>query len=229
MAQILSYWMPFERSKLNLKQVQHTINKACQEANRRLNSVALLVVSKHKPIDALLPLLKEGHRLFGENRVQEASQKWPQIQNQYSNLELHLIGSLQTNKVKEAIELFDVIESVDRPRLVLELAKQWPNPKRRTQKIFIQVNTGHEPQKSGVLIEDLPALIEICRQHQLPLSGLMCIPPLSEDPSTHFRLLCDLAKEHRLSELSMGMSADFEKAIALGATIVRIGTALWQQ
>jgi hypothetical protein len=178
-------------------------------------------------MDAILPLLKEGHRLFGENRVQEASQKWPPIQNQYSDLELHLIGPLQTNKVKDAIELFDVIESVDRSRLVLELAKQWQNSKRRIKKIFIQVNTGHEPQKSGVLVEDLPALIELCRQHHLPLTGLMCIPPLQEDPSSHFQLLCDLAKEYNLSGLSMGMSADYEQAIAHGATIIRIGTALW--
>jgi pyridoxal phosphate enzyme (YggS family) len=221
--------MLFEKNKLRLNQLYRTIKKACQEAGRSPDVVGLLAVCKNQSVEAILPLLEAGHKLFGENRVQEAAGKWPFLRLNYPGLYLHLIGPLQTNKVKEALLLFDVIESIDRPRLVLALAKEWTNPSRRTCKLLIQVNTGHEPQKSGVLVDDLPTLIDLCRQHSLPLTGLMCIPPAQEDPAPHFQLLANLAKQHNLTDLSMGMSNDFPIAIAEGAIWVRIGTALFSK
>ncbi len=196
-------------------------------ASRSPASVSLLAVTKNKMAEAIVPLLDVGHRFFGENRVQEAAMKWPGLRQRYPDLRLHLIGSLQTNKAKQAIELFDVIETVDRLPLVLALAKGWGNPQRRTSKILIQVNTGREPQKSGVMPEGLPALIDACRATSLPLVGLMVIPPVKDDPAPHFQLLADLAHSNNLPDLSMGMSADYSIAIAHGATWVRVGKALW--
>lgn len=219
--------MRFEKNKVSLNQVYKTIREACQATGRSPHSVSLLAVSKNQTGEAILPLLKAGHRWFGENRVQEAAAKWPNLCQQYPDIRLHLIGPLQTNKVKQALELFDVIESVDRPKLVLALAKEWGNSTQITSKILIQVNTGREPQKSGVLREDLPALIDLCRTSSLPLTGLMSIPPADEDPTPHFQLLADLARDNNLSDLSMGMSGDYPIAIAHGATWVRIGKALW--
>jgi pyridoxal phosphate enzyme (YggS family) len=224
---MLSCWMLFEKSKQSLAIIKESIKRACEDAGRPPSSVSLLAVSKNQSPEAICPLLGVGQRWFGENRVQEAASKWPDLRAQYPDLRLHLIGPLQTNKVKQALTLFDVIETVDRPQLLEVLAKEWGNPFRRTTKVLIQVNTGREPQKSGVLEKDLPALIALCTTHALPLTGLMCIPPAHEDPAPHFRKLADLAQTHQLSELSMGMSADYEVAIAHGATWVRVGTALW--
>ncbi len=212
---------------MGLDQVCQTIRQACQVASRSPASVSLLAVTKNKMAEAIVPLLDVGHRFFGENRVQEAAMKWPGLRQRYPDLRLHLIGSLQTNKAKQAIELFDVIETVDRLPLVLALAKGWGNPQRRTSKILIQVNTGREPQKSGVMPEGLPALIDACRATSLPLVGLMVIPPVKDDPAPHFQLLADLAHSNNLPDLSMGMSADYSIAIAHGATWVRVGKALW--
>lgn len=219
--------MRFEKNKVALNQVYETIQQTCRTIGRLPHSVSLLAVSKNQSVEAILPLLKAGHRWFGENRVQEAAAKWPHLRQQYPDLRLHLIGSLQTNKVSQALEVFDVIESVDRPQLVLKLAKEWGNPKRITGKILIQINTGREPQKSGVLPENLSALIELCRSYSLPLTGLMSIPPVDGDPALHFQQLADFAQSHNLPDLSMGMSGDYPIAIAHGATWVRVGKALW--
>lgn len=210
-----------------LHQACETIKQACQATGRLPHTVSLLAVSKNQATQAILPLLKEGHRWFGENRVQEAATKWADLRPCYPDLRLHLTGSLQTNKTRQALEMFDVIESIDRPGLVLALAREWGNPKRITSKIIIQVNTGREPQKSGVLPENLPSLAGLCRASSLPLTGLMCIPPLDEDPAPHFEMLADLARSVDLPDLSMGMSRDYPIAIAHGATWVRIGKALW--
>lgn len=222
---MLLCWMPFGKNKTIIKAAYETVRQACQAAGRE--PVPILAVSKNQSVERIRPLLEAGHRWFGENRVQEATDKWPDLRLQYPDLRLHLIGPLQTNKVKQALKLFDVIESVDRPKLLLALVKEWKKEGRRTRKILIQVNTGCEPQKSGVLKEDLPALIDLCRFHALPLTGLMCIPPATEDPAHHFHLLAGLAHTHKLSDLSMGMSSDYPMAIAYGASWVRLGTAFW--
>lgn len=185
----------------------------------------LLVVSKTFPAPAIEPLLEAGQRLFGENRVQEAMEKWPRLKAKYPDIELHLIGPLQTNKVKEAIGLFNVIQTLDRPQLLealVKAGKTHPLPK-----FFIQVNTGREPQKAGVAPEDLPELLGLCQTHRLEPKGLMCIPPFDQDPEPHFALLAAQAKLYQLPELSMGMSHDFLQAIAQGATIVRVGSAIF--
>jgi pyridoxal phosphate enzyme (YggS family) len=217
--------MLFEKNKIIIETIYEAVRQACQAADRE--PVSILAVSKNRSIEQITPLLEAGHRWFGENRVQEATDKWSNLHPRYPDLRLHLIGSLQTNKVKQALKLFDVIESVDRPQLVLALSKEWKKRKQRTSKILIQVNTGREPQKSGVLSENLPALIDLCHIHALPLTGLMCIPPVDENPASHFQLLGTLAHTHKLSDLSMGMSSDYPVAIAHGASWVRLGTAFW--
>jgi len=217
--------MPFEKNKTVIQEVYETVDHACQAVDRK--PVPILAVSKNQSVERILPLLGAGHRWFGENRVQEAVNKWSSLRLRYPDLRLHLIGPLQTNKVKQALKLFDVIESVDRPQLVRALAKEWKNEERRTCKILIQVNTGRETQKSGVLIENLTDLIDLCRNHTLPLTGLMCIPPAAEDPAIHFQLLADLVHAHSLADLSMGMSSDYPVAIAYGASWVRLGKAFW--
>jgi len=219
--------MHFEKRNNPFRQVCETIKQTCQATGRPPYSVSLLAISKNQTREAILPLLNAGHRWFGENRVQEAATKWFDLRFRYPDLRLHLVGPLQTNKVRQALEIFDVIESVDRPRLVLALAKEWENPKRVTSKILIQVNTGRESQKSGTLPENLPALVDLCRTLSLPLTGLMAIPPVNEDPAPHFQTLATLAHNANLPDLSMGMSSDYPVAIAHGATWVRIGKALW--
>lgn len=220
--------MLFEKNKaMSLTHAYQTITQACQASGRLPHSVFLLAVTKNQPVEAILPLLQGGHRRFGENRVQEAAAKWPDLRQRFSDICLHLLGPLQTNKVKQALEMFDVIECVDRPQLVLALAKAWENPARRTTKILIQVNTGREPQKSGVLTENLASLIDLCRAHALPLTGLMTIPPFNEDPAPHFQLLASLGQSYHLPDLSMGMSNDYPTAISYGATWVRLGRGLW--
>jgi PLP dependent protein len=185
----------------------------------------LLAVSKTQPIEAIIPLLEAGHRRFGENRVQEAYQKWPLLKQQYSDVCLHLIGPLQTNKVRDALTLFDVIETVDRPKLAEMIAQHLP-PKKHL-KLLIQVNTGNELQKSGVPVSQFDSLYRRCKTLNLPIVGLMCLPPVHEAPLPHFQLLAALAKKYDLPYLSMGMSHDFPEAITCGTTWVRIGTALF--
>jgi len=196
-------------------------------AGRDAGAVELVAVSKTQPAEAVAAALALGQRLFGENRVQEAAQKFPALRERHPDLVLHLIGPLQTNKVKEAVALFDAIETLDRPRLAEALAAELARSGRRPR-CFVQVNTGEEPQKAGVAPGEADAFIEDCRGRLgLPVAGLMCIPPQDEEPALHFALLREIARRHDLPALSMGMSADFETAIRFGATHVRVGTALF--
>jgi pyridoxal phosphate enzyme (YggS family) len=188
--------------------------------------VTLVAVSKVQPEDRIEAALAEGLRVFGENRVQEAQGRWAARRANYPDLKLHLIGPLQSNKVEDAVALFDVIETVDRPKLVETLAKL-ARAGSKLPKLLIQVNTGEEEQKAGVAPRDLPALLDLCEARGLPIEGLMCIPPEDEEPAMHFALLAKLAQRHGLAMLSMGMSGDFETAIKFGATHVRVGSALF--
>lgn len=210
----------------NLKFLRDRIDKRSREWGRDPKAVNLLAVSKTQNLEKIIEALEAGLRFFGENRVQEASSHWKDLRQIYPDLRLHLIGPLQTNKVKEAVALFDGIETIDRPNLAEALQKEMIKQNRNLT-CFIQVNTGAEPQKSGVTIADIPALLTLCQEIGLSISGLMCIPPAQEPAGLHFALLRKLAKQNNLSELSMGMSGDFETAIQAGATIVRIGTALF--
>lgn len=210
----------------NRTNILQKISESLRYANRPADAAELLAVSKGQPLSTIEPLIKEGQRAFGENRVQEAADKFSTLRTTTPDLRLHLIGPLQTNKVKVALDLFDVIETVDRPNLVEALAKECA--KRGTQpELYIQVNTGDEPQKAGVAPQSLPALLTICHEADLKISGLMCIPPTHEAASIHFAFLAELAKRHNLQKLSMGMSGDFECALHHGSTEVRIGTALF--
>ena len=188
--------------------------------------VNLVAVSKTQPEERVRAALEAGHRLFGENKVQEAKERWLALKNEFPDIRLHFIGHLQTNKVRDAVALFDVIETVDSAKLAAALADEMKKQKSALP-CFVQVNTGEEPQKGGVIPADLPALLDECKKLGLNITGLMCIPPESEPPALHFALLKKLAARHGLKDLSMGMSADFEKAIPLGATYVRVGTALF--
>lgn len=210
-----------------LRLVKGEIALAAEAAGRRPNSVQLVAVSKTMPAAAIEDAIEAGQRVFGENRVQEAHGKWPALKALHPDIELHLIGPLQTNKVKEAVALFDVIETVDRPKLARALAEEMERSGKRPR-LFVQVNTGEEPQKAGIAPEETEAFVTLCRDtFGLSIDGLMCIPPFHEEPSLHFALLAKLAKEIGLEELSMGMSGDFERAIAFGATYVRVGTAIF--
>ena len=211
----------------HLAEVNRRIAEAAKAAGRRPADVTLVAVSKTHGPERVREVLEAGHRIFGENRVQEAQEKFPALKAAYPDLELHLIGPLQTNKARDAVALFDVIQSVDRERLAAVLAKEmeragkWPA-------CFIQVNTGEEAQKAGILPADLDAFVASCREaHKLPVVGLMCIPPVDEEPALHFALLAKMAKRNGLDKLSMGMSADYETAVRLGATHVRVGSALF--
>ena len=211
----------------NLTTVAATISKAEREAGRPPGSCALVAVSKTHPVPAIEAAIAAGQRLFGENRVQESAAKWPALKARFPDCRLHLIGPLQTNKVKEAVALFDMIETLDRPRLAAALAREMTRSGRRVP-CLIEINTGEEPQKAGVLPEAADAFIKSATQdHGLPILGLMCIPPAGEEPALHFALLREIAKRNGLAELSMGMSADFETAIRFGATLVRVGTAIF--
>ncbi|MBS0518248.1 MAG: YggS family pyridoxal phosphate-dependent enzyme [Proteobacteria bacterium] len=212
-----------------LAEVEAKIAQAARAAGRDPADITLVAVSKTHGPDRVRELLQAGHRVFGENRVQEAQEKFPALKAEYPDLQLHLIGPLQTNKAREAVALFDVIQSVDRDRLAATLAKEMARAGKRPE-CFIQVNTGEEPQKAGVLPADLDAFIAACREtHKLPVVGLMCIPPVDEEPALHFALLAKMAARHGLAKLSMGMSADYETAVRLGATHVRVGSALFGQ
>lgn len=214
----------------NLDEVRAKIAKACIRNKEQVcdaGDVNLIAVSKKQPIERIHQMLECGQRIFGENRVQEALERWSDLRPQYSDLQLHLIGPLQTNKAKDAVALFDVIQSVDRPKLVTALVKEMKKQGKEAMPCFVQVNTGAEEQKAGILPNDLPAFLKLCQDEGLNITGLMCIPPQAEPPALHFAFLKKLAQEHGLKDLSMGMSGDFEKAVPLGATYVRVGTALF--
>jgi pyridoxal phosphate enzyme (YggS family) len=211
----------------NLAAVRARIEAAARAAGRPADAVNLVAVSKTHPANSVRAALETGQRIFGENRVQEAIAKFPGLRGDYPDLTLHLIGPLQTNKVKDAVAHCDVIETVDRPRLAAALAREMERSGRHLP-CFIEVNTGEEPQKAGVLPTDADAFIADCRDRLgLPVVGLMCIPPEQEEPALHFALLREIARRNGLDQLSMGMSADFETAIRFGATHVRVGTAIF--
>ena len=200
--------------------------RAAKLAGRSADEVTLIAVSKTHRAEAIVPLLEAGQRAFGENRVQEAQAKWPGLREEFPDVQLHLIGQLQSNKAEEAVLLFDYIHSVDRPSLAAALAKAMDKQDRRPG-CFVQVNIGDEPQKGGCPVAELPALLDQCRAAGLPLEGLMCIPPAEVEPAPYFALLAKLARRHDVASLSMGMSGDYETAVTIGATHVRIGTALF--
>jgi hypothetical protein len=206
--------------------VEDRIAHACGIARRERSEVTLVAVSKTHPTDAIELLIEAGQRVFGENRVQEALAKWPDLRERYPRTELHLVGQLQSNKAEEAVALFDAIHSLDRPSLVTALARAMDKAGKRVP-CFVQVNIGAEPQKGGAAIAELPALLAGARAAGIPLAGLMCVPPLGIEPAPFFALLDKLARDHGLAGRSMGMSGDFETAIMLGATHVRVGTALF--
>jgi pyridoxal phosphate enzyme (YggS family) len=212
---------------VNLAALRQKIAAAAKAAHRDPDAIELVAVSKTHPAAAVEEALAAGQRLFGENRVQEAQAKYPALKARYPDLRLHLIGPLQTNKVKEAVALFDAIETVDRPRLAEALAKEMAR-QQRSLPCLIEINAGREPQKAGISPEDADAFIALCRARwKLDLRGLMCIPPEGQDPVPYFKLVAAIAARNSLSVLSMGMSADFEIAIAHGATLVRVGTAIF--
>jgi len=211
----------------NLRRVRAEIATAALEAGRTPEEIDLVAVGKTHPPPVLQAALDAGHRVFGENRVQEARAKWPPLKAAFPDLRLHLVGPLQSNKVRPALELFDVIESVDRLSLAQSLAREMVRSGRRPD-LLIQVNTGEEPQKHGVVPADADTFIRACMDDLgLPVRGLMCVPPLDKEPSLHFALLREIARRHGLAALSMGMSADFPVAIRFGATLVRVGTAIF--
>jgi len=209
-----------------LATVTAAIAKAARLAGRAPGEVTLIAVSKTHDVDAIRPLIAAGQRVFGENRVQEAEAKWPALRDETPDISLHLIGQLQSNKADEAVALFDAIHSVDRPSLVTALAKAMDKTGRRPD-CFVQVNIGDEPQKGGVAIRQLPDLLAQARDASLPVKGLMCIPPAEVEPAPYFALLAKLARDAGLGGLSMGMSGDYSTAVTLGATHVRVGTALF--
>lgn len=211
---------------MSLDDIQTRLAAAAARHNRNPDDLHLIAVSKVQPLDRVEAVLDQGHRVFGENRVQEAQGKWPDFRARYDGIELHLIGPLQTNKARAAMELFDVIHTVDRLKLARTLARL-AEETGACPDIFVQVNTGDESQKAGCALDDVDALITECRALNLPLKGLMCIPPVDEAPSLHFALLAKIAARHDLDGLSMGMSGDFEEAIAQGATHVRVGSAIF--
>ena len=210
-----------------LAHVRAEIARACRDAGRDIAEVTLVAVSKTFAAEAIEPVIAAGQRVFGENRVQEAKAKWPPLMAKHAGIELHLIGPLQSNKAKDAVALFDAIHSVDRASLCEALAKEIAKQGRRPT-LFVEINTGAEPQKAGVLPQDADAFLAACREkYGLTIAGLMCIPPLDEAPGPHFALTAKIAKRNGLKLLSMGMSADFATAIALGATHVRVGSAIF--
>ena len=211
----------------NIEAVQAKIAEAATDAGRDPAAVSLISVSKSHPGSAAAAALAAGHRVFGENRVQEAQEKWPPLKADYPDAVVHLIGPLQTNKTADAVALFDVIQTLDREKLARSLAKEIDRLGRAPD-LFVQINTGEEPQKAGVLPLEADSFIKKCRDEMgLPVVGLMCIPPIDENPALHFALLADMAARNGLDRLSMGMSADFETAVRLGATEVRVGTAIF--
>jgi PLP dependent protein len=213
-------------TNLRLAEIERKIAAAAKIAGRSPAKIKLIAVSKTRSVGDIEPLILSGQTCFGENRVQEAAAKWPELKAKYTGIELHLIGQLQSNKAAEAVALFDSIHSVDRPSLVIALGKAM-REQQRFIPCFIQINIGAEPQKGGAAIEDLPDLLALAREHNVPVAGLMCLPPADLEPAPFFALLAELAARHDLPALSMGMSDDFDTAIMLGATHIRVGTALF--
>ena len=211
---------------MGLSEIRARMDKACAAAGRAPGDVELIAVSKVQPEDRVASVLDQGHRIFGENRVQEAAGRWPAFQERYSGIILHLIGPLQSNKARQAMEMFQAIHSVDRPKIAQAIARL-AQEMGHCPDLFVQVNTGEEPQKAGVLPGDVDGFVAECHALDLPIKGLMCIPPVEEEPSLHFALLAKMAARSGLSGLSMGMSGDFERAIAQGATHVRVGSAIF--
>lgn len=211
---------------MSLQEIKNRIASAEQAAGRPEGAVKLIAVSKVQPNDRVEAVLEQGHRVFGENRVQEAAGKWPAFKERFSGVELHLIGPLQTNKARQAMELVDAIHSIDRPKLANSLARL-AQELGHCPDLFIQVNTGEEEQKAGVLPAEADGFIAECRALDLPVRGLMCIPPVEEEPALHFAMLAKIGARNGLDGLSMGMSGDFESAIRLGATHVRVGSAIF--
>ena len=210
-----------------LRTVQATIAKAEREARRQPGAVTLVAVSKTFAAEDIRPVIEAGQRVFGENRVQEAQGKWPALKQAFPDIELHLIGPLQSNKAREAVALFDVVETVDREKIAAEIAKEIAR-QGRAPRLYVQVNTGSEPQNAGIEPREAVAFVERCRAvHGLAVEGLMCIPPADENPGPHFALLEKLGKEAGVEKLSMGMSGDYETAVAFGATSVRVGSAIF--
>ncbi len=209
-----------------LEDVETNIARVCKASRRKRDEIALIAISKTHDAEAIEPLLKEGQRIFGENRVQEAQGKWPALKEQYGEVELHLVGQLQSNKADDAIALFDCIHSLDRPSLVKALAKAMEKAGKRVP-LFIQVNIGAEEQKGGCPIDEVPVLLAQAQEAGLPVVGLMCVPPFGIEAAPFFALLDKLARDNGLEQLSMGMSGDYETAIMLGATHIRVGTALF--
>ncbi len=209
-----------------LNDTKAAIARAATDCGRAPAAVTLVCVTKTFPGEDVVPLIEAGHRVFGENRVQEAMGKWPALRAKAPDIELHLIGPLQSNKTREAVETFDVIQSVDREKIAQALSEEIARSGKRP-KLFVQVNTGAEPQKAGVLPQEADAFLAMCRdKYGLTIEGLMCVPPVDEQAAPHFALLADIAKRNGLRELSMGMSSDYERAIQLGATYVRVGSAI---
>jgi pyridoxal phosphate enzyme (YggS family) len=215
-----------QNSTMSLSEIITRIHQAETQANRPTGSTQLIAVSKVQPNARVHQVLDQGHRLFGENKVQEAQGKWPDFRAEFPGTQVHLIGPLQTNKVKAAVSLFDAIHTVDRPKLARKLADEIQKQGKALD-LFIQVNTGEEPQKAGVLPAQADDFIQECLAMDLPVGGLMVIPPANEEPSLHFALLAKIAARNGLKNLSMGMSGDFERAVALGATHVRVGSAIF--
>lgn len=211
---------------MSLSEITARIRAEELRVGRAPGSVKLIAVSKVQPLERVEAVLQEGHRLFGENRVQEAASKWPAFREKYEDVQVHLLGPLQTNKLRQAMELFEAFHSVDRPKLAQGIARL-AQELGHCPDLFLQVNTGEEEQKAGVLPAQVDAFVAECRVLDLPVVGLMCIPPVEEEPTLHFALLRKIAQRNGVAGLSMGMSGDFEKAIAMGATHVRIGSAIF--
>lgn len=211
---------------MSLSEITARIDAACSAHGRDASDVTLIAVSKVQPNDRVAAVLEQGHRVFGENRVQEAAGKWPDFRTRYEGIELHIIGPLQTNKARQAMDLAQAIHTLDRPKLARTIARL-AQERGECPDLFIQVNTGEEAQKAGVLPAEADAFIAEARTLDLPVQGLMCIPPVDEEPSLHFALLAKIAERNGLQGLSMGMSGDFERAIALGATHIRVGSAIF--
>lgn len=211
----------------NLTRIIETIDELAKANDRSKGQVKLVAVSKTFSVEEIRPALESGQRIFGENRVQESLAKWPELRDCFSAIELHLIGPLQSNKVKEAVSLFDAIHTVDREKIARALAKEI-SVQQKPLKLFVQVNTGEEPQKAGILPGEAVAFVKRCIEfHKLDICGLMCIPPFDENPGPHFALLAELAEKAAVNDLSMGMSADFETAIQFGASYIRVGSAIF--
>lgn len=215
-----------ESAASRLAEVRANIERMCKPARRKPEDITLIAVSKTHPPEAIEPLLEAGHRVYSENRVQEAQEKWPALRERYPDVELHLIGQLQSNKAEDAVQLFDCMHSLDRPSLLKALARAMDKTGKRVP-CFVQVNIGDEEQKGGCAIADLPQFLDQVRAADIPVAGLMCIPPAGIEPAPFFALLYKLAHDNGLEGLSMGMSGDYETAVQLGATHVRVGTALF--